>query len=86
MQVWEHSDDFLENRVNELEKEYESTRDHLENQQRIDELNFQISGLLGKNNLHILREYTDRLIARFNTDAVYFYRMGREDAEKINLT
>lgn len=80
MQVWGYSDERWDQRVDELEKELESTPDLQENQSRSDELYFLISGLLGKNNLNLLREYTDRIIARYNADVAYYYQKGREDA------
>ncbi|HEX3027104.1 MAG TPA: hypothetical protein VHR42_07750 [Clostridia bacterium] len=70
-----------EKRLNELEREYDSKRDPV-NDLRLEELNFYLSGLLGRNNLHYLREYADLLIARYNTDAGWFYNKGYEDARR----
>lgn len=69
----------LEQRLTELEREYDSKRDPV-NDLRLEELNFYLSGLLGRNNLHYLREYADLLIARYNTDPGWFYQKGYEDA------
>ncbi|HEX3025648.1 MAG TPA: hypothetical protein VHR42_00235 [Clostridia bacterium] len=77
----EQSDTLLEKRLNELEREYDSKRDPV-NDLRLEELNFYLSGLLGRNSLHYLREYADLLIARYNTDAGWFYNKGYEDAFK----
>lgn len=71
-----------EKRLNELEREYDSKRDPA-NDLRLEELNFYLSGLLGRNNLHYLREYADLLIARYNTDAGWFYNKGYEDARRL---
>ncbi|HEX3025947.1 MAG TPA: hypothetical protein VHR42_01780 [Clostridia bacterium] len=69
----------LEKRLTELEREYDSKRDPA-NELRLEQLNFYLSGLLGRNNLHYLREYADLLIARYNIDAGWFYQKGYEDA------
>ena len=83
MQEVENEPAVSERRVNELEKEYEAANSTPENQEKLEELHFQISGLLGKNNLHYLREYTDRLIAQVNKDPDWFYKKGLEDALKF---
>ena len=80
MQEVENEPAVSERRVNELEKEYEAANSDPENQTKLEELHFQISGLIGKNNLHYLREYTDRLIAQVNKDPEWFYKKGMEDA------
>lgn len=69
-----------ERRLENLELQYESILDDPENVRQIDELRFKISGLIGKNNLNLLREYTDRLIVLYNIDAGWFYMKGYEDA------
>lgn len=73
-------DALLDDRVDELAKEYETANADPENQAKLEELHFQISGLIGKNNLHYLREYTDRLIAQYNAAPEWYYRKGVEDA------
>ena len=83
MQEIENDSAVSERRVNELEKEYEAANSDPENQEKLEELHFQISGLLGKNNLHYLREYTDLLIAQVNKDPEWFYKKGLEDARKF---
>ena len=72
-----------EQRVNALEKEYETRKLDCGNADRMEELRIQIAGLIGKNNLNLLREYTDRLIACYNTEADWFYRKGMEDAGRF---
>lgn len=72
-----------ERRVRALEKEYEAASADPENQAKLEELRFQISGLIGKNNLRVLREYTDRLIAQYSIDPEWFYQKGAEDARKL---
>ena len=74
-----------DDRVDELAKEYDESNADPENSRKLDELHFQISGLLGKNNLNLLREYTDWLIARYNTDSAWFYHKGLEDAGRFSL-
>lgn len=83
MQEVENDPAASERRINELEKEYETANTDPENQEKLEELHFQISGLIGKNNLHYLREYTDRLIAQVNKDPEWFYKKGLEDARKF---
>ena len=89
--VWEmvsmqenERDGETEQRVNDLEKEYETRKLDRDNTQRMEELRAQIAGLIGKNNLNLLREYTDRLIARYNTETDWFYRKGMEDADRYS--
>lgn len=72
----------VERREEELEKEYAAENEDPENLQRLEELHVQISGLLGKNNLNLLREYNDRLIAQYNADTGWFYLRGVEDGLK----
>ena len=69
-----------ERRIDGLEQEYDASHSDPENQAELEELYFQLSGLIGKNNLRYLQKYTDRLIARYNIDPGWFYRRGREDA------
>lgn len=83
MQEVENEPAVSERRVNELEKEYEAANSDPENQVKLEELHFQISGLIGKNNLHYLREYTDRLITQYSIDPGWFYKKGMEDARKF---
>ena len=78
--------DERERRIDELEKEYDAAHSDPENQRELEELYFQLSGLIGKNNLHYLQKYTDRLIARYNIDPGWFYRRGREDARRPPLS
>lgn len=85
MQEWKKGSAVWERRVNELEKEYEAANEDPENQAKLEELHFQLSGLIGKNNLRYLREYTDRLIAQYNTAPEWFYRKGAEDARRFLL-
>jgi hypothetical protein len=73
-----------ERRMNELERTYAANNSDPGNLTRLDELRFQISGLIGKNNLNLLREYTDRLIAQYNTDSDWFYQKGVEDARRFS--
>ena len=68
-----------ERRMNELERTYAENNSDPGNLSRLDELRFQISGLIGKNNLNLLREYTDRLIAQYNIEPDWFYQKGMED-------
>ena len=75
-----------ERRIDELEKEYEAAHSDPENQKKLEELYFQLSGLIGKNNRHYLQKYTDRLIARYNIDPGWFYRKGLEDAGRPLLS
>lgn len=63
--------------IDRLEAEYEVSHRNTENESRINELEFQLAGLIGKNNRYLLREYTDRLIARYNTDVEWYYRKLR---------
>lgn len=74
-----------ERRMDELEKEYEAENADPENEKKLEELHFQLSGLIGKNNFNILREYTDRLIAQYNTEVGWFYKKGFEDGNKFSL-
>lgn len=67
-----------EQHLAEIEKEYEEKHTDPENLKKLDELRFQISGLIGKNNLNYLREYTDRLVAQFNKDCDWFYPQRAE--------
>lgn len=83
MQEMKNDSAVLERHMNELEKEYEAANADPENTERLEELRFQVSGLIGKNNLNILREYTDRLIAQYNTEPDWFYKKGLEDACKL---
>jgi hypothetical protein len=78
--------DAFESRVNTLEKEYEAATFGDVEAGQIDELFFKLSGLIGRNNLTFLREYTDRLIAHYNNDPGWFYRQGFEDACRMNDT
>lgn len=71
-----------ERREEELEKEYETENKNPENLERLDKLRIQISGLLGKDNLNLLREYTDRLIECCNADTGWFYLKGLEDGRR----
>ena len=80
MQGRKDDPDERERRIDELEKEYDAAHSDPENQRELEELYFQLSGLIGKNNLRYLQKYTDRLIARYNIDPGWFYRRGREDA------
>ena len=73
-----------ERRMNELELAYAANNPDSENLEKLDELRFQISGLIGKNNLNLLREYTDRLIAQYNTEPDWFYQKGVEDARRFS--
>lgn len=84
MQEVENESAVSERRVNELEKEYAAANSDPENQEKLEELHSQISGLIGKNNLQYLREYTDRLVAQVNEDPDWFYRKGLEDAAGLN--
>ena len=74
-----------ERRMNELERAYAANNSDQENLEKLDELRFQISGLIGKNNLNLLREFTDRLIAQFNTEPDWFYQKGLEDARRFSV-
>jgi hypothetical protein len=51
-----------------------------DNMEKLDALRYRISGLIGETNVYLLREYTGRLIAQFNTDSDWFYRKWLEDA------
>ena len=73
-----------ERRMNELERAYAANNSDPENLEKLDELRFQISGLIGKNNLNLLREFTDRLIAQYNTEPDWFYQSGIEDASHLS--
>lgn len=75
-------DVLLDNRVDELSQEYEAGNTDLKNSERLDEVHFQISCLLGKKNCYLLREYTDRLLAHASIDQGWFYRKGLEDARR----
>lgn len=68
-----------EQHLAEIEKEYEEKHADPENLKKLDDLRVQISGMIGKNNLNYLREYTDRLVAQFNKDCDWFYRKGLEE-------
>jgi hypothetical protein len=68
-----------EKRVNELEKEYREKHIDPKNAELIDDLGFKISGLIGKNNRHFLRKYTDLMIAHYNIDPEWFYDKGYRD-------
>ena len=80
MQGRKDDSDERERRIDELEKEYDAVHSDIENQKELEELYFQLSGLIGKNNRHYLQKYTDRLIVRYNIDPGWFYRRGLEDA------
>lgn len=69
-----------ERRMAGLEAAYDAAHADPANAARLEELRFQIAGLIGRNNLHILREYTDRLIVQYNKDCDWFYQEGQEDA------
>lgn len=75
-------DPLLNIRVDELSREYEAENADPVNNERLDEVHFQLSGLVGKNHLNLLREYTDRLIAQTSIDPCWFYCKGLEDAGK----
>lgn len=83
MEEVENDSAVSERRINDLEKEYEAANTDPKNRAKLEELHFQIPGLLGKNNLHYLREYTDRLIAQVNKDPEWFYKKGMEDTRKL---
>lgn len=68
-----------ERRMAELETAYDAAHADPTNTARLEELRFRLAGLIGRNNLNILREYTDRLIAQYNRDCDWFYQKGRED-------
>ena len=85
MQEMKNAPEELERRIDELEKEYEAAHSDPENQSELEELRFLLAGLIGKNNRHYLRKFTDRLIARYNIDPGWFYRKGLEDARRLPL-
>jgi len=66
-----------EKRVNELEKEYREK--HIDHAELIDDLYSALSRLIRTNNLRLLRQYRDFLIAQYNIDPEWFYEKGYED-------
>jgi hypothetical protein len=66
-----------EKQVKELEKEYREK--HIDHADLIDDLNFELSRLIGTRHLRLLRQYTDFLIAHYNVDVEWFYEKGYED-------
>jgi len=68
-----------EKRVNELKKEYREKHIDPKNAELIDDLDFALSRLIGINNLKLLREFRELLIAQHDTAPEWFYEKGYED-------
>lgn len=73
----------LDNRINQLEREYEAENADPQNGERLEEVHSLLLGLLGKSYLPLLREYTDRLLAQAGIDPGWFYCKGLKDAGRM---
>ena len=73
-------DEWMEIRVGELEKQYESAHVTDLDREQLEQLRRRLVAALGPQSAALLRLFTDKLLAVYSRDVDWFYRRGWEDA------
>jgi hypothetical protein len=74
-------DFFRRTRIKELELEYDQTVRIHDNQSSLDTIHDQLLELIGNQNQALLIDYTDVIVAKYNTDPAWFYDKGFQDCQ-----
>ena len=74
-------DYFRRTRIKTLEHEYDQTVRTHDNQSSYDTIHDQLLELIGNQNQALLIDYTDVIVAKYNTDPAWFYDKGFQDCQ-----
>ena len=74
---------FRRSRSLKYEKKYNRARDASLNNEFLEKIHSIIENALSEEDKHYLNEYTDCVIALYNTDADYFYDAGFTDCQQF---
>jgi hypothetical protein len=74
-------DYFRRARIKTLEHEYDQTVRTHDNQSNFEKIHERLLELIGEDNRQLLIEYTDLLVAQYNTDPAWFYDKGFQDCQ-----
>jgi hypothetical protein len=74
-------DYFRRTRIKTLEHEYDQTVRTHDNQSSYDTIHDQLLELIGNQNQALLIDYTDVIVAKYNTDSAWFYDKGFQDCQ-----
>jgi len=74
-------DYFRRARIKTLEREYDQTMRTHDNQSSLDTIHDQLLELIGNQNQALLIDYTDVIVAKYNTDPAWFYDKGFQDCQ-----
>jgi hypothetical protein len=74
--------DYFKNiRIKTLEVLYDQTMRTRDNQSQYETIHERLLELIGEDNRQLLIEYTDLLVAKYNTDPAWFYDKGFQDCQ-----
>jgi len=68
-------------RIKMIEKEYDQTMRTRDNQSQYETIHERLLELIGPDNRQLLIEYTDFLVAQYNTNPAFFYEAGFQDCQ-----
>jgi hypothetical protein len=74
-------DYFRRTRIKTLEKQYDQTVRTRNDQRDFENAHAKLQQLIGPENNYLLIEYTDLLVAQYNTDDAWFYDKGFQDCQ-----